>query len=117
MATPQFGAGRPSEYSIDQVNQWMRSQPWWQTIRGAPGSKLTDAKKKAILRQAQASGVRVDEGDMEVDPAGNFNPKGHKLRNTLIVAGLAGATLATMGAAAGIGPLGFLGSSGAVGGG
>lgn len=99
MATPQFGAGRPSEYSIDQVNQWMRAQPWWAQIRGAPGSKLTDAKKKAILRQAQASGVVVDEGDMEVDPAGNFNPKGHKLRNTLIVAGIAGATLATMGAA------------------
>lgn len=95
---PQLGYGKQTEASIDQVNQWMRSQPWWAAIKGNSGD-INDAQKRAILQKAQQSGVVVDEGDMEIDKAGNFNPKGHKLRNTLIVAGIAGATIATMGAA------------------
>jgi hypothetical protein len=102
MANPQLGYGKQTEASIDTVNQWMRSQPWWSAIAGN-GGKLSDTQRRAILKQAQANGVVVDEGDMEVDPAGNFNPKGHKLRNTLVVAGLAGATIATMGAAGAFG--------------
>jgi len=91
-------AGGQSEASIDQVNIWMRSQPWWAAIKGN-ASNLNDAQKRQILQAAQQNGVQVDEGDIEVDKAGNFNPKGHKLRNTLIVAGIAAATIATMGAA------------------
>lgn len=90
---------KPSEATLDQVNIWMRSQPWWSQIRGGNSGDLTKDQRQKILRAAQAAGVHVDEGDIEVDKGGNFNPKGHKLRNTLIVAGIAGATIATMGAA------------------
>lgn len=102
--SPQFGAGKPTEVTIDKVNVWMRSQPWYQQQLKAWGqdpqnTHLSKSQSEQLLRMAQAQGVQVDQGNMEVDPSGNFNPKGHKLRNTLIVAGLAGATIATMGAA------------------
>ncbi len=113
---PALGYGKPTEASIDAVNQWMRAQPWYQAIRGT-SRKLTDTQRKQILRAAQAQGVVVDEGDMEIDPAGNFNPKGHKLRNTLIVAGIAGATIATMGAAGAFAGAGGAAGSGAAAGG
>lgn len=101
---PNLGYGKPTEATIDQVNQWMRSTPWWNDLMQQWGIDprnvhLKDWQKQQILKQAQANGVVVDEGNMEVDPSGNFNPIGHKLRNTLIVAGIAGATIATMGAA------------------
>jgi hypothetical protein len=101
---PQLGYGQPTEVSIDKVNQWMRSQPWYQGLLKSWGQDpnnvhLNDQQKAQIIRQAQANGVVVDQGNMEVDPSGNFNPVGHKLRNTLIVAGLAAATIGTMGAA------------------
>lgn len=108
--------GGNSEASIDQVNTWMRSTPWYQDLLKqwgfAPGQpvRLNDAQRQQIVRNAQAQGVVVDEGNIEVDPSGNFNPKGHKLRNTLIVAGIAGATIATMGAAGA-----FAGAAGAAG--
>jgi hypothetical protein len=99
-----LGYGKPSEATIDQVNIWMRSTPWYQQQLRAWGQDpghptLTKAQSRQILREAQANGVVVDEGDMEVDNHGNFNPKGHKLRNVLVVAGIAGAAIATMGAA------------------
>lgn len=93
MPQPQLGYGHQTEATIDQVNQWMRSQPWWQQIKGQSGD-ISESQKRAILQQAQANGVVVDQGDMEIDKAGNFNPIGHKLRNTLIVAGIAGAAIA-----------------------
>lgn len=101
---PQLGYGKPSEQSIDTVNQWMRASPWYNDLLKSWGQDprnvhLNNDQKKQVVRAAQAQGVVVDEGKMEVDPSGNFNPKGHKLRNTLIVAGIAGATIATMGAA------------------
>jgi hypothetical protein len=103
-AQPNLGYGKPTEATIDQVNIWMRSQPWYQNLLKSWGQDpnnvhLSDSQKQQIIQQAQANGVVVDQGNMEVDPSGNFNPKGHKLRNTLIVAGLAAATIATMGAA------------------
>jgi hypothetical protein len=101
---PNLGYGQPTEVSINAVNQWMRSQPWYQGLLKSWGQDpnnvhLNDQQKAQIIRQAQANGVVVDQGNMEVDPSGNFNPVGHKLRNTLIVAGLAAATIGTMGAA------------------
>jgi hypothetical protein len=101
---PQLGYGKPTEATVDQVNQWMRSQPWYQGLLKSWGQDpnnvhLNDQQKQQIIQQAQANGVVVDQGNMEVDPSGNFNPVGHKLRNTLIVAGLAAATIGTMGAA------------------
>lgn len=117
---PNLGYGKPTEATIDQVNQWMRAQPWYQDQMRAWGQDpghptLTKDQSKQILRAAQAQGVIVDEGNMEVDNHGNFNPKGHKLRNTLIVAGIAGATLATMGAAGAFGGAAAGGAGGASG--
>jgi hypothetical protein len=115
---PQLGYGQPTEVGIDKVNIWMRSQPWYQDLlrswhQDPSNVHLNDSQKQQIVRQAQANGVVVDEGHMEVDPSGNFNPIGHKLRNTLIVAGIAAATIATMGAAGAFSGAAAAGSAGA----
>lgn len=110
MATQRVAKG-DSESSIDQVNQWMRSQPWYQAQLAQwgvnPNSvKLTEAQRNQLVALAQANGVQVDQGNIEVDPAGNFNPIGHKLRNGLLAAGIGGAAVAApfaLGALAGSG--------------
>jgi hypothetical protein len=96
---PQLGYGKPTEVSIDKVNQWMRGQPWYQEQMRQWGQdpghpNLAKSQSAQILKMAQAQGVTVDQGNMEVDDHGNFNPIGHKLRNTLIVAGIAAAGIA-----------------------
>lgn len=119
--------GGDSEFSIDQVNQWMRAQPWYQQALASLGQNpasvnLNKSQAQYLVRQAQANGVRVDEGAIEIDPGGNFNPRGHKLRNTLIVLGAAAAAGLTGGAAlgafggagAGVGGMGGLMASSAV---
>ncbi len=113
---PNLGYGKQSEVRIDTFNKWFRARPEYQAQLKAWGQDpnnvhLSKSQSQQLLRMAQGLGAVVDEGNMEVDPAGNFNPKGHKLRNTLIVAGIAGATLATMGAAGA-----FSGAGGAAGG-
>ena len=102
---PAYGYGQQTPASIDAVNIWMRGQPWyaqmmqsWGKDPAHPGG-LSDAQRTAVVRGAQANGVIVDESHQEVDPNGNFRTIGHGLRNTMIVAGLAAATIATMGAA------------------
>lgn len=87
-----------NEQSIDRVNQWMRSQPWYQRQLAAWGQspsnvRLSKFQSEQLVRLAQANGVQIDEGHFEVDPGGNFNPRGHKMRNTLIGIG-AGAAIA-----------------------
>ena len=114
MATPRVWGG-DSEQSINSVNQWMRQQPWYAQALASFGQnpssvKLSQGQAQQLLRMAQANGVQVDEGSIEVDPAGNFNPKGHKLRNTLIGLGIGGAAALTGGAA-----LGAFGGGGAAG--
>ena len=121
MPTPNLGYGNQTEASADAVNIWIRGQPWYQAQLRAWGQDpghptLTKSQSQQILRQAQAQGVVVDEGDMEVDDHGNFNPVGHKLRNTLIVGGLAAATIATMGAAGAFSGAAGAGSGAAAGG-
>jgi len=118
-AQPALGYGQRGEASIDSVNQWMRSQPWYQALLSSWGQnpnsiKLNDQQKQAVIRAAQANGVVVDEGGngQEVDDSGNFRAKGHKLRNTLIVAGLAGAALLTAGAAGAFGGAAGAGAGG-----
>jgi hypothetical protein len=96
--------GGNSEATIDQANIAMRSMPWYQEQMRSwaqdPGHPtLTSWQSDQIRRLAQANGFVVDEGNIEVDNHGNFNPKGHKLRNTMIVIGIAAATVATLGAA------------------
>lgn len=123
LADPRKQGKHGSEAQIDQVNQWMRGTDWYQAYLRAWGQKpdsvkLTKAQRKTLLNAARAQGVEITD-DVEIDPGGNFNPKGHKLRNTLIVAGIAGATIATMGAAgvfAGAGGAAGAGSGAAAGG-
>src|SRR6266478_5769244 len=96
--TQNVGKGS-SEADIDHVNIWMRAQPWYQDQMKQWGQDpghphLNDKQAKQIMRLAQANGVVVDEGHDEVDKGGNFDKKGHALRNTLIVAGIAAATIA-----------------------
>lgn len=91
--------GGDSERSIDSVNQWMRSQPWYQEQLARWGQrpdsvKLSKQQSAELVRLAQANGVQVDEGDIEIDPGGNFNPRGHKMRNTMIGLGAAAAIAA-----------------------
>jgi hypothetical protein len=112
---PYSVLGGQSEATIDQANIAMRGSPWYQTQMRAWGQDpghptLTSWQSDQIRRLAQANGYKIDEGNIEVDDHGNFNPKGHKLRNTLIVVGLAAATIATMGAAGA-----FAGAAGASG--
>lgn len=98
-----YGGGEKADINV--VNQWMRSTPWYaqklQQWGFQPGQpvQLNDSQKKELVHVAQAQGVKVDEGDVEIDDSGNFRSQGHKLRNTLIVAGIAAASIATMGAA------------------
>ncbi len=103
---PQLGYGQRAEAPIDAVNQYMRSQPWYQQLIRSFGQDpsdvhLDDSQKQQVIRAAQANGIIVDEGHngQEVDDSGNFHAKSHALRNTLIVAGIAAAALATAGAA------------------
>jgi hypothetical protein len=99
MGVEQQTVQKGNEYTIDQQNQWMRSQPWYQQFLQQNGQRpdsvrLSKSQSQQLLRLAQANGMRVDEGSIEVDPAGNFNPIGHKLRNGLIAGGIAGAAIA-----------------------
>jgi len=105
-APPSLGYGQRAEAPIDAVNQWMRTQPWYTALIKSFGQDpsnvhLNDSQKQQVIKAAQAAGVVVDEGHngQEVDDSGNFQAKSHALRNTLIVAGIAGAALVTAGVA------------------
>ena len=98
LTAPRSVVKGSSESDINSLNAWMRSQPWYQEQLAKwgvnPSSvKLSDAQRQQLVSLAQQNGVQVDQGNIEVDPAGNFNPIGHKLRNTLIGAGVAGAAI------------------------
>src|SRR4051812_9843492 len=104
MGAPTLGYGQRGEAPINAVNQYMRAAPWYQALITSFGQDptnvhLNDQQKQQVIRAAQANGIVVDEGHngQEIDDSGNFQAKGHGLRNTLIVAGIAGAALATMG--------------------
>jgi hypothetical protein len=91
---PYSVLGGNSEATIDQANIAMRGMPWYQSLLRSWGQDpghptVTSWQRDQIRRQAQANGFVVDEGNIEVDDHGNFNPKGHKLRNTMIVIGIA----------------------------
>ena len=102
--TPNLAKGE-SEVDIDKFNIWLRGTPQYQDLLKSWGQdpghphNLNDSQKTQITRTAQALGAKVDESSEEVDDNGNFRNVGHKLRNTLIVAGIAAASIATMGAA------------------
>jgi hypothetical protein len=101
---PQPLGGKASEATLDQANIAMRAMPWYQdflkSIGQNPASvKLNDQQRDQLLQQARSHGFQIDNKGMQIDEAGNVDKKGHAVRNTLIVAGIAAATIATMGAA------------------
>lgn len=110
-AQPQLGYGQRGAASLDAFNQWFRARPEYyaklkQFGQDPTNVHLNDAQKQEMVRLAQSLGAVVDEGHdgQEVDDSGNFRAKSHKLRNTLIVAGIAGAALATAGLAGAFAP-------------
>lgn len=103
---PPLGYGQRGEAPLDAFNQWFRARPEYYAKLASWGQDptnvhLNDDQKQQMVRLAQSLGAVVDEGHngQEVDDSGNFQAKSHALRNTLIVAGIAAASLATMGAA------------------
>ncbi len=95
--TPTVAKGS-SETDIDKANQWIRSQPWYQEFIKSIGQDpsyvhLNDQQKRQLGTVIQAHGLPFPDND-EIDPAGNINPKGHKLRNFLIGAAIGGAAIA-----------------------
>jgi len=94
---------KSTEADINAANQWMWQQPWYQeTIRSfgqqMGNVRLNDQQKRQLAQVIAAHGFPLPSND-EIDPAGNVNPKGHKMRNFLIAAAIGGATIATLGAA------------------
>lgn len=89
-ATLPRGIGTEAE--INQANQFMREQPWYQDLLRSWGQTgnvhLNDAQKKQLLNEARVRGIGISDR-FEIDPAGNINPVGHKLRNAAIIAGIA----------------------------
>lgn len=104
------------EDEVNRFNSWMRSQPWWQQIRGSGTGDVTPAQEQQIAQAAQAQGITVPH-DFHIDQGGNFNQKSRTKRN-LIIAGLAGAAALSGGAALGaFGGMGAAGAGGAAAGG
>jgi hypothetical protein len=115
MATtpPPLGYGQRAAVALDAFNKWFRSTPQYYAKLKEYGQDpnnvhLNDSQKQGMIRLAQSLGAVVDEGHngQEVDDSGNFQAKSHALRNTLIVAGIAGAALLTAGAAGAFGAAG-----------
>lgn len=87
--------------STNEVNIWMRGQPWYQAIIAQHGGSAgSDAAKSQIIAAAQKNGVQIDQSNVDVDDSGNLQVKGMSgWEKGLIIAGVAAATIATMGAA------------------
>ena len=105
------------ESELDRFNQWMRAQPWYQTVLSAVGrpasSGLAEGQQQQIEQALRANGIEIPK-DFHIDEGGNLNQKSRTGRN-LMIAGIAGgAALGGLGLA-GLGPLGGLGASGAAG--
>jgi len=119
LAQPQLGYGDQDPTKIDQVNQWMRAQPWYASFLASIGQspskvKLNDQQKAQLVKLAQANGVVVDEGHngQEIDDSGNFKPAGNSVwKDIAIGAGIGGLALTGIGLA-GVGPLAGLAGAG-----
>lgn len=98
---------------LDRFNDALRASPAWQAFVRRNGFqpngpvKLSGNQREALKRQLESTGIVFPKG-MEIDPAGNVNQDQGVSKiagNKFVQIGLiAGASLATMGAA-GFGPL------------
>src|SRR5690349_1657016 len=107
---------RSTPEDVNAFNLYIRQQPWYQAWFRQMGLdpnkvKLSRSQQSQLESLLARNGVPVQDG-MHIDQAGNLNQKNRLGRNLAIGAGIAGATVATMGAA-GVGPMaGWLGGGG-----
>lgn len=110
---PQYGYdqgndfGDPNKFTrstqedeVNRFNQYMRSQPWWQQIRGNTTGDFNDAQKSQLGSALTSQGIAIPH-DFHLDEGGNFNQKSRTKRN-LIIAGAIGAGVLTAGLGTGI---------------
>lgn len=115
-AAPSLPKGIGTDAEVDQANQFLRAQPWYQNLLKSWGQganvKLSDDQRKQLLAEARNRGVGISD-DFQIDDSGNIRKKGSLGKKIAIGAGLGAAALTGLGAA-GIGPLsGLLGAGGA----
>lgn len=119
----QLPPGIGNDQQAMQATAAMRQMPWyvqWLKQQGLNPNdpttqdvKLTAGQQKSLLDAARANGIGISDSYMVNENGQIVHEGGHKLRNVLIGAGIAGAALTGLGAA-GIGPLsGLLGGAGA----
>lgn len=94
------------ESEVDRYNQWMRSQPFWQQIRGTGTGDFTEDQQNQLSQSLQGQGIKVPDS-FHIDEGGNFNQKSRTGRNLKIAGIIGGAALGGFGLA-GLGPLGGL---------
>ena len=98
-----------SEASVDQFNQWMRSQPFYQQIRQGRTGDFSKDERAAIGTALQSQGINVGK-DFTIDKGGNLNQTNRtasRIGTGIKLAGLAaapftgGTTAALVGATSG----------------
>lgn len=100
------------EAEIDRFNQWMRTQPWYTSLRSGMGSgDLSKDQRRALTNAMNAQGIPLPK-DFIIDSGGNLNQKSRLGRNLAIAGVIGGTALGGLGLA-GLGPLGALGGAGA----
>lgn len=125
--------GIGNDQQAEQATAFMREQPWyrqqmaeWGANPDNPGGELANSQKDQLLKMARDHGIGISDR-YEIGDNGEIREGGHKLRNALIGAGIAGAmfipgvgpavlhglTAAGHGIASGVGALGSGLSSGA----
>lgn len=81
------------EDEIDRFNQWMRAQPFWESIKGnSPG--FNDQQQSRLVQTLAQRGIHVP-GSFHIDEAGNFNQKGRG-KKVALIAGIAGGVAASL---------------------
>lgn len=94
-ATLPPGIGNDAQ--VNQANQWLREQPWYQDLLRSWGQNpqnvhLSDAQREQLLNIARTRGVGISN-DYEMDESGNIHDKGMSgwKKALLIGGGAAGA--------------------------
>ena len=62
MPAPNLGYGTRAEAPINAVNQWMRTQPWYQSLMDAVSRLMWTNGKHATLWRQQAEYLRTPDG-------------------------------------------------------
>jgi hypothetical protein len=94
-ATLPPGIGTSAE--VDQANQFIREQPWYQEFlqregQNPQGVNLSGDASDRLLQLARDKGIGISD-HFEIDQSGNIKPKTHLARNLLIAAGIGTAAI------------------------